>query len=53
VGALGFAAGVLVLFALGWGAARITGHWRNGITPAEYNGRLQHLDDPAYSHPGM
>lgn len=53
LGVLGFAAALLLLFGLGYGAARISGSWGNGIAAAEYRERIPHVDGPDYSHPGM
>jgi polyferredoxin len=32
------------------GLAMLTGHWQNGISPAEYQRRFQQLDSPVYQH---
>ncbi len=53
LGALEFAALVMLLFGLGYGAARASGWWRNDISPAEYRERIQQVDSPLYSHPGL
>ncbi len=33
-------------------AFRLTGHWRGGVTPAEYARRLPEIDSPLYTHVG-
>ncbi len=45
-----FAALVVLLFAGGTLLARATGHWRNGISDAEYAHRVRTIDSPAYAH---
>jgi NAD-dependent dihydropyrimidine dehydrogenase PreA subunit len=45
-----FAALVVGLFLGGTLVARATGHWRNGITAAEYQRRILSIDSPAYAH---
>ena len=45
-----FAALVLAVFAGGVLLARVTGHWRNELTDAEYAERVREIDAPAYAH---
>ncbi|MBI2838451.1 MAG: 4Fe-4S binding protein [Acidobacteria bacterium] len=47
-----FAAAVVLVFLLGVGLARITGHWQNSVTAEEYRYRLKEIDSPLYTHPG-
>jgi len=47
-----YAAAVVLLFLLGTTAARVTGHWQNGIGDQEYVERFQQIDSPEYGHPG-
>lgn len=47
-----FAAAILMLFMIGYSAARLTGQWSNDISDAEYVHRIQNMDHPAYGHPG-
>lgn len=47
-----YAAAVVLLFLLGYAAARVTGHWENGISEAEYVERIQQIESPDYGHPG-
>jgi ferredoxin len=51
-GVLAFAAGILLLFAAGYVAARAAGAWQNGIGHEEYVRRVVEIDEPVYSHPG-
>jgi hypothetical protein len=51
LGALQFGALLMVLFGLGYGAARVAGHWQNGISAAEYRELLP--DAERIGHPGM
>lgn len=44
------AAIVLGLFLGVTGLARVTGHWRNGISALEYAYRMSRLGEPAYQH---
>jgi polyferredoxin len=53
IGVLAFAAALLLLFAAGYGVARVSGRWRSGLAPAEMRDRIQKIDDAAYSHPGV
>lgn len=48
-------AGLLIagLFVAGTLAARVTGHWRSGITDQEMRGHISRMDSGAYGHPGM
>ncbi len=41
---------LVLLFLLGTTAARLTGHWQNGISKQEYLYHIKHLNDPAYFH---
>lgn len=52
IGVVGFAAAVLLLFAMSYSTARLTGHWRNAIGDAEYIERIARIDSPDYAHPG-
>jgi len=45
-----FAALVVVLFVGATLLARVSGHWRNGITDQEYAHRVRAIDSPAYAH---
>ena len=45
-----FAVLVLGLFLAVTGLARLTGHWRNAVSRAEYLERMQELDGPEYHH---
>jgi ferredoxin len=47
-----YAAAILMLFVIGYTAARLSGQWANEISDAEYVQRIQSMDDPAYNHPG-
>jgi len=47
-----YAAAILMLFVIGYSAARLTGLWANDISDEEYVHRIQNMDDPAYGHPG-
>lgn len=47
-----YAAAILMLFVIGYSAARLTGQWANDISDEEYVHRIQKMDDPAYGHPG-
>ena len=47
-----YAAAILMLFVIGYSAARLTGQWANDISDEEYVHRIQNMDDPAYGHPG-
>lgn len=47
-----FAAAVVMIFVMGVGIARFTGHWQNSVTAEEYHRRLKELDSPVYGHPG-
>ncbi|MAF26591.1 MAG: (4Fe-4S)-binding protein [Gemmatimonadetes bacterium] len=47
-----FAAAVVLVFAVGYGGARVAGIWKNDISDAEYGERIREIDDPAYGHPG-
>ena len=38
------------LFAGGVAAARVSGHWRNSLSNAEYARRIREIDSPAYGH---
>jgi polyferredoxin len=44
------AAAVILLLVGGVSAARLSGHWHNAISAAEYRGHLTRLDHPAYMH---
>jgi polyferredoxin len=48
----GWVFGLLVtgVFVAITGLAVITGHWQNGITPAEYQRRFEQIDSPVYQH---
>ncbi len=48
---LAFAALLLALFGLGYGAARVTGNWQNGLTPDQYRTFVGGAD--RLGHPGM
>jgi polyferredoxin len=52
VGLPTYAAAIVLLFVLGTSAARLTGHWANEMSDAEYAQRIQEIDSPAYAHPG-
>jgi polyferredoxin len=41
---------VFVLFFGGIGLARITGHWQNNISDAEYQSRMGEINSPKYHH---
>jgi polyferredoxin len=45
-----FAALVALVFVCGTLLARATGHWHNGLSDAEYAGRIRAIDSPAYAH---
>ena len=45
-----FAALVAGLFLGGTLLARVTGHWSNDISDAEYARRIRAIDSPAYAH---
>ena len=45
-----FAAAVLLVFFGGIGVARLAGKWRTEIPEAEFQRRVQELDDPKYRH---
>jgi ferredoxin len=47
-----YAAAILMLFVIGYSAARLTGQWANDISDEEYVHRIQNMDDPSYGHPG-
>jgi polyferredoxin len=47
-----YAAAILMLFVIGYSAARLTGQWANDISDEEYIHRIQNMDDPSYGHPG-
>ncbi len=47
-----FAAAVVLVFLIGVGLARISGHWQNSISAEEYRYRLKEIDSPLYTHPG-
>ena len=47
-----YAAAILMLFVIGYSAARLTGQWANDISDEEYVQRIQNMDDPSYGHPG-
>jgi len=48
----GWVFGVLVagVFVAVTGLAAVTGHWQNGISPAEYQRRFEQIDSPVYQH---
>ena len=46
-----FAALLLAFFVAGYGAARMTGHWDNHLSAAEYRDSIRHVD--SFGHPGM
>jgi len=50
VSPLVYAWAVLVLFFGGIGVARITGHWQNDISNAEYQRRINEINSPKYHH---
>lgn len=41
---------LVLLFLLGTGIARLTGHWKNSLSTQEYLYHIQHLEEPAYHH---
>ncbi len=41
---------IVVMFALGYIGARITGNWQNKISVQEYQYHVQHLENPEYTH---
>jgi polyferredoxin len=45
-----YAAAVVLLFLAAVLAGRLTGHWHNAISIAEYQAHIQHLHHPSYSH---
>ena len=45
-----FGALVAGVFVAVTGLGIMTGHWQNGISPAEYQRRIQQIDAPMYSH---
>lgn len=47
-----YAAAILMLFVIGYSAARLTGQWANDISDQEYVHRIQNMDSPEYGHPG-
>jgi Fe-S-cluster-containing hydrogenase component 2 len=50
VSPLVYAWAVFVLFFGGIGVARITGHWQNDISNAEYQRRIGEVNSPKYHH---
>ena len=50
VPAWAFAALVAGVFVAVTGLGIMTGHWQNGISPAEYQRRIQQIDAPIYNH---
>ena len=47
-----YAAAILMLFVIGYSAARLSGQWANDISDEEYVYRIQSMDSPEYGHPG-
>lgn len=45
-----FATLVVSVFAGGIAVARVSGHWRNAVSDAEYTRRIHDIDSPAYGH---
>ncbi len=45
-----YAAVLVLLFLIGTGVARLTGHWQNTITHEEYLYHVERLDQPEYQH---
>jgi len=45
-----FGALVAGIFVAVTGLGIMTGHWQNGISPAEYQRRIQQIDAPIYNH---
>ncbi len=50
--ALIIAVGIMLLFLMGYSAARLSGNWENSISDQEYIDKIQRIDVSEFSHPG-
>jgi polyferredoxin len=51
-GLVSYALAVILIFVIAYGAAQLTGNWRNKISEGEYVRRISEIDSPEYGHPG-
>ena len=53
MGVVGYALGVILLFAAGYVGGRVTGMWESGMSDQDYIEHISRIDDPSYGHPGQ